>query len=149
AWLSRDLVDRLDQAVRHFRLITAGDYTDTIEITRDDEIGRVMQAIKSMQIRLGFEVQQQRRINEASTRIRNALDSADSSILVANQDLVVAHANRSARSLLDDAADGIRQRLPEFDAQQLVGSDIALLLQGPDEPRAQLLELQEASTRRL
>src|SRR5690606_11924249 len=99
--------------------------------------------------RLGFEIQQQQRANEASTRIRNALDFATSNILVANQALVVVYANRSARTLLGDAADGIRQRVPEFDVQQLVGSDIATLLLSTDEPRGQLLAVQEVSTRRL
>ncbi|MGY0799341.1 methyl-accepting chemotaxis protein [Lysobacter sp. A286] len=148
-WLSRDVVDRLDQTIGHFRHISSGDYTDVIPIARNDEIGRVMQAVKSMQIRLGFEVQEQQRGNEANTRIRNALDFANTNILVANRELVIVYANSAIQTLMSNAANGIRRTLPDFDAQHLIGSDITPLLQDPGQSHTQLLQLQQASTRRL
>jgi methyl-accepting chemotaxis protein len=148
-WLSRDIVDRLEQATSHFRRIGEGDYTEVIAIARNDEIGRVMQGIKSMQIRLGFEVQEQQRNHRASTRIRNALDFAHTNILVANQDLAIVYANSGIRTLMGAAADSLRDTVPGFDIERLMGSDITPLLQDPAQPREQLLQLDDASTRRL
>jgi methyl-accepting chemotaxis protein len=47
------------------------------------------------------------------------------------------------------AADSLRDTAPGFDIERLMGSDITPLLQDPAQPREQLLQLDDASTRRL
>ncbi len=148
-WLSRDVVGRLEQAIAHFRHISAGDYTDVIEIARNDEIGRVLQASKSMQVRLGFEVQEQKRHQRETKRLRNALDFANASILIANQDLSVVYANTAAQSLLEQHRSSSHDSVSDTPMTDVVGSDIWQLLQQAGENRDALLTLEGTTIRRL
>ncbi|QOY63313.1 PAS domain-containing protein [Lysobacter sp. H21R4] len=148
-WLSRDVVDRLEEANAQLRSIAEGNYTRLIAIARNDEIGQVLQGIKSMQIRLGFEVQQQQREQRASARIRNALDFAHTNILVANQDLIVVYANSGMTDLIGASAQDIRHRLPGFELSRLLGSDIGALLQDPAKPEHDLSRLGNGFVRRM
>lgn len=148
-WLSRDVVDRLEGAVGHFRRIASGHYDDHIPIDRNDEIGRVMQGLKSMQVRLGFEVIESRRRARSTARIQRALDVAPASVLVANHELRVVHANQAARDLLARIAGDVRDTVAGFDPDHLAGVDLAALLAGTGMDRAALQALEGTRAHRL
>jgi methyl-accepting chemotaxis protein len=94
-WLGRDVVGRLAGADAALRAMAGDDFRGRIAIHRDDEIGRVLQGIKSMQIRLGFQVEQMRREGAAARRINQALDVAATNVMVADAQLVVVFANQA------------------------------------------------------
>ncbi|MCE7033326.1 methyl-accepting chemotaxis protein [Lysobacter sp. GX 14042] len=148
-WLARDVVGRLEGAAGHFRRIAAGHYDDPIEIERDDEIGRVLQGLKAMQVRLGFEVVDSQRRARASARIQRALDVAPAAVLVANHDLQLVYANDAAHGLLTRIAADARVAVPGFDVRQLVGGDLAMLLAGTGLERAALQSLDDTAAHRL
>ncbi|GAB3748499.1 methyl-accepting chemotaxis protein [Lysobacter olei] len=142
-WLSHDVVDRLDEAVEEFHHIAGGDYGRDIHIDRNDEVGRVLNALKSMQIRQGFMLEDQtRRANEA-IRIRRALDAADVNVMVANRDHDIVYANPSMLAMLRTAEADLRQHLPDFDAGQVIGRSIDQFHRDPAHQRALLDTLQD------
>ncbi|TWI07997.1 methyl-accepting chemotaxis protein [Aerolutibacter ruishenii] len=142
-WLSHDVVDRLDDAVDEFRHIAGGDYGRDIRVDRDDEVGRVLMALKSMQIRQGFLIEDQtRRANEA-IRIRRALDAADANVMVADHDHTIVYANPSMLGLLRTAQSDLRQHLPEFDADHVIGRSIDLFHRDPTHQHTLLDTLQD------
>src|SRR5690606_4603591 len=67
-WLGNDVVGRLETAVGHLRDFATGHYDREIAIDRNDEVGRVLLGLKSMQVRLGFEIEDRRRHAEQMAR---------------------------------------------------------------------------------
>ncbi|WP_202843534.1 methyl-accepting chemotaxis protein [Luteimonas saliphila] len=140
-WLSCDVVGRLDAAVAHLRDFATGEYAHAIAIDRDDEVGRVLLGLKSMQIRLGFEIEDRRREAAQMARVRSALDAASTSVLVADHDHAVIYANPAARAMLAAAESDLHGVLPGFSAASLDGSPLHALDHDPEAQRGRLSTL--------
>src|SRR5690606_5112966 len=85
-WLWKDVVGRLDAAFAHLRDFACGDYGRDIDIDRDDAVGRVLQGLKSMPIRLRFVVEDRRPEAAQMARVQSALAGPSTSELVADAD---------------------------------------------------------------
>lgn len=59
-----------------------------------------------------------------SARIRSALDIVTSNVMVADTDNVIVYANESVLSMLRDAESDLRTQLPDFRADEIVGSNV-------------------------
>ncbi|MDO8465196.1 MAG: methyl-accepting chemotaxis protein [Gallionella sp.] len=129
----------LKAAIGYFDKISQGDYNNKIEVANDDEVGKVLNALRSMQIKLGFEVNDaQRRANE-SLRITNALDNASTGIMIADNDLNIIYLNKSVQDMLKNAEADIKKELPNFNADTLMGTNIDGFHKKPEHQR-QLLK---------
>ena len=140
-WLAADVVGRLDTAVSHLHDFATGQYTRDIAIDRNDEVGSVLLGLKSMQIRLGFEIQDRRRQSEQMARVQSALDAASTSVLVADHEHAVVYANPSARAMLAAAEADVRSVCPSFSAAALDGSPLHALDRDPRAQQARLASL--------
>ena len=87
-----------------FGRIAQGNYNNTIDIERHDEIGKLMEALKSMQIKLGFDVAESKRIADESLRIKTGLDSSTSAITISGTDTLLIHMTPAAKSFLPPSA---------------------------------------------
>ncbi|QNN47329.1 PAS domain S-box protein [Thermomonas brevis] len=134
-WLSRDVVGRCDDARRALREIAGDVFTGGIDTSRSDEVGSILLGIKSMQIRLGFQVEDLRR-ERAMTR--EAMASATASILVADSNRKVVFANRAMLAMFGGAEAAIAQALPGFGAERVVGSSLEDLHPEPAQWRSRL-----------
>src|SRR5690606_5925043 len=145
AWgLGNDVVGRLEPAVRHPRDFATGHYDREIAIDRNDEVGRVLLGLKSMQVRLGFEIEDRRRHAEQMARVQCALDAAPTSVMVAGPDHAIVYANPAARAMLAAAADDVRASCPGVDPGALERSALHAL--DPDRARAVLCKRSEDNT---
>ncbi|MBK9495432.1 MAG: PAS domain S-box protein [Xanthomonadales bacterium] len=140
-WLAHDIGSRLRDAERQFRAIGGGDYRQTIAIDRNDEVGAVLLGLKSMQIRLGFEVQEHKRIAESSLRIKQALDVAATNVMVTDHDLNVVYANPAIQHMLKHAESDLRKEMPHFDADHVLGKNIDHFHRHPEHQRKLLATL--------
>jgi len=122
--LIRAIIRPLDVSIAHFRQIAQGNYRNVIEIERRNEVGDVMEAIKSMQIKLGFDVAENRRIANQNLLVKNALDNVSTGVMIADNDGKIIYTNKAVSDLLGKAEDNIRKQLPGFSAANLVGSKI-------------------------
>lgn len=120
-WLTGDVVGRLDQAVAAFDRIAAGHYHDPIDVARDDEVGRVLLGLKTMQIRLGFEVQEAHRRADEMARIRLGLDVAATGVMILDAEQRVIYVNRALERMFTRAEADIRTALPAFRADRILG----------------------------
>ncbi|MFZ5657012.1 MAG: methyl-accepting chemotaxis protein [Pseudomonadota bacterium] len=130
AWLGRDVVGRLDAANAHFHALADGRYDQAIAIDRNDEVGRLLLGLKSMQVRLGFQVEDGARMLREATRLRCALDASASNVLVANRELRIAYANRGMAALLAATEADLRRTRADFRADALVGTPMDALFDG-------------------
>ncbi|SFU31421.1 methyl-accepting chemotaxis sensory transducer with Pas/Pac sensor [Nitrosomonas eutropha] len=98
--LYRCIRQPLDTMIHHLDKMAQGDYTTQITIERDDEIGKLTEALKSMQIRAGIDFTETKRMNIENLRVRNALDIATSAVMIANNSGMIIFMNRMVREIL-------------------------------------------------
>ncbi|MFA7240684.1 MAG: methyl-accepting chemotaxis protein [Sulfuricellaceae bacterium] len=129
----------LRAAVGYFDKIAQGHYDNHIVVKNADEIGKLLNALKSMQIKLGFDINDAKRRADESMRITNALDNASTGIMIADNDLNIIYLNKSVQTMLKNAEAEIRKELPNFNADHLLGANIDSFHKNPVHQR-QLLK---------
>lgn len=140
-WLTRDVVGRLVRARTLFGEIAAEKHDGDVDISRDDEVGAVLLGLKAMQVRLEFSTQRLRREAAAAARINQALDMADTALLVADRRLSVVFANRALLDTFRRHGEPLRTALPALDAERLLGASLADCHPEPDRWRTRLSNL--------
>jgi len=129
----------LRAAVGYFDKISQGFYDNRIEVKNQDEIGKVLNALRSMQIKLGFDINDAKRRADEASRITNALDNASTGIMITDNDLNIIYLNKSVQTMLKHAEAEIRKELPNFSADNLLGANIDSFHKNPAHQR-QLLK---------
>jgi len=128
AWLGfmliRAIVVPLQRAVGYFSKLADGKYDNAIEMDNHDEIGRVMDALQSMQIKLGFDMNESRRVADEALRIQIALDNVATSVMIADNDRNIIYMNKSVDEMFKVAEKDIRKDLPNFTQATLKGTNI-------------------------
>ncbi|MGZ5028057.1 MAG: methyl-accepting chemotaxis protein [Methylobacter sp.] len=119
--LIRIIVRPLNAAIRNFGDIAQGHYNNAIAIEHHDEIGKVMEALKSMQIKLGFDIAENKRIADENLRIKTGLDSSTSAITLSGTDTLLVHMTPAAKNLLASIGG------PDFDVEGLYGKSLSTL----------------------
>ncbi|TAN64906.1 MAG: PAS domain S-box protein [Methylobacter sp.] len=124
--LIRVIVRPLNAAINDFGNIAQGKYNNTIDIKRHDEIGKVLEALKSMQIKLGFDIAESKRVADESLRIKIALDSSTSAITISDTDTKLIHMTPTAKALLASIGGAA------FDVDSLYGNSLSSLFNDPE-----------------
>jgi methyl-accepting chemotaxis protein len=130
-----------------FELISAGRYENQIVATGTDEASQVLRALDQMQGTLRTQIETERAVAAENLRIRNALDKASTSVLVADARHQVVYLNTTAQMTFARAQGEIRNSLPAFDAQTLLGSSLEALSMDPDRERQALDSLSASEVR--
>ncbi len=122
--LIRSITRPLNAVIGHFGQIAQGNYRNIVELEHQDETGKVLEALKAMQTKLGFEVTENKRIAEENLRIKMGLDNVNTSVMIADNARNIIYANKAVVNILSKAETDIRKQLPDFSANHLVGSNI-------------------------
>ncbi len=136
--LLRVIIRPLQRATGVFGLIAEGNYRNDIVIDRQDEIGRVLEALKTMQTKLDFDVAEAKRVADENLRVRIALDNVSANVMMADRARNIVYMNRAVEALFKGVEEDIRKQLPQFDAGRLMGSNIDAFHKNPAH-QAQLL----------
>ncbi|MGZ5052569.1 MAG: methyl-accepting chemotaxis protein [Methylobacter sp.] len=115
---------RLKVTMDHLTKISEGDYHALIEIKGGDEIGRVMATLKSMQIKLGFDIAEAKRAADENLRIRIALDNVSTGVILADNSSNIIYVNHAVRAMLRRAEPEIRKLIPDFSVANMVGTNL-------------------------
>ncbi len=124
-----------------FRRIAAGDYYNKFDFVRDDEVGKVLQAMQSMQIKLGCDVAEAKRISEENLRIRIGLDNVATNVMIADDGFNIIYMNRAIHEMFAVAESEIRKDLPNFTQAGLMGANIDVFHKNPAHQRGMLERL--------
>jgi methyl-accepting chemotaxis protein len=122
--LIRVIVRPLNDAIDNCKSMAQGNYNNLIEIEHRDEIGKVMEALKSMQSKLGFDFAESKRIADESLRIKVGLDNVSTGVMIADNNRNIIYVNKSVVKMLGKAETDIRKHLPDFSVADLVGTNI-------------------------
>ena len=120
-FLVNSIVRLLDQTVAK---IVKGNYSTPIEIKRQDELGKALNAIKSMQIKLSFALEESKIMANENLRIKIALDNVSTGAMIADNARNIIYVNKSVVQILSKAEADIRKQLPDFSVANLVGTNI-------------------------
>jgi len=138
-FLRRFVIDPLKHAVSIADAIAAGDFSSKIEIRSNNEIGQLMGAMQQMNAALA----EADTAASAALRIKSALDCTAVNIMLANSEGIVVYANRPVLDTLRQATPQLRQVMPHFDADRIVGSNFDLFHRDPQRIRVLLQSLKE------
>ncbi|HEX5338587.1 MAG TPA: methyl-accepting chemotaxis protein, partial [Gallionella sp.] len=118
--------------------MSQGNYRANIGTQGNNEIGSMLNAMRSMQTRLGFDVTEAKRIADANLRIRIGLDNVSTGVMIADTDYKIIYLNKAAAELMRAAEADIRKALPNFNAAELLGSSIDAFHKNAAHQRAML-----------
>ena len=132
--LVADSADKIASGTLDFELpVTAGDDSSVIA------------KIRQMQIKL----REGQAMSEENARIRAALDSVSTSVMIADVDRRIIYINPAQQKLLIDAEADIRKDLPQFSAANIVGRVIDEFHKNPQYQRDKLAQLRGTHTAQL
>lgn len=116
--------------------VSQGNYFDWVDVNnRDDEIGKMLQTIKMTQIKLGFDVMDAREQATSASRIKTAVDSVTTNVMLADQDYNIIYMNPAVQNLMNDVEADMKEILPQFDAANLIGTNIDIFHKDPSHQR--------------
>ena len=143
ALIIRSVTQPIAVTIATMQSLANGDFTHNVDISRNDEMGKVLQGLQSMQIQQGFNVAESIRQANDNLRIRSALDCVSANLRIADDDGTVIYANRGLLNTLRSIEDGLRQKQPDFSVDRFVGSNIGSFYEDPTAALQSLRELQQ------
>ncbi|MEI7843710.1 MAG: methyl-accepting chemotaxis protein [Gallionellaceae bacterium] len=121
--------------------ISQGNYKNLIMPDRADELGHLMNAMRSMQTQLGFNVAEANRVANENLRIRIGLDNVSTSVMISDVDRNIIYMNKAVTDLMNKVEDEIRRDLPDFSAAKLMGGSIDAFHKNPAHQKSMLESL--------
>ena len=137
--LVRYIIKSLQTASSQLNRVAQGHYHDIISVERADESGMLLYAMKSMQIRMGFEVSDAKRTADEVTRVKIGLDNVNTNVMIADKNRNVIYMNKAIVEMFRTAQEDIRHDFPNFDANNLMHSSIDQFHKNPAH-QAQMLD---------
>ena len=144
--ITRSITRPIDDIVATFHSLANGDFTRNVDVSRNDEMGKILQGLQSMQIQQGFNVAEAQRIANDNLRIRIALDCVTSNLRIADDEGTVLYANKGLQETLRRIEPALRLQQPNFSVDRFVGSNIGDFYQDPQAALRTLRELQSTRT---
>ncbi len=134
----RSLSVPLQHAVSVFERISAGHYDSRISFSGTDEASQLLRALERMQGTLRTQIETERSVAAENARIRDALDKASTSVVLADKQNQIIYLNQAAQFTFAHAENEIRKSLPAFEARGLRGSRLETLSLDPERERRTL-----------
>jgi methyl-accepting chemotaxis protein len=122
----RSITRPIDSILDTYQALGNGDFTRNVDIARNDEMGKVLQGLQSMQIQQGFNVAESQRVANDNLRIQIALDCVSSNLRIADDEGKVLYANKGLLTTLRQIEPVVRQKIPDFAVDRFVGSNVSV-----------------------
>lgn len=139
--LIRSTLRPLSAAIVTFHAIAEGNYKSFIPTGRKDEIGKLLYALKAMQIRLGFDVNDAIRAANESTRIKVALDCVTTNVMIGDNNGDIIYMNKAIHDMFRAAQTDIQRDLPHFNAETILGTNFDVFHKHPAHQRGLIQSL--------
>ncbi|WP_018230052.1 methyl-accepting chemotaxis protein [Methyloversatilis universalis] len=142
AWLLlRSILKPIGDVKAIVRRMAEGRLDVEVDTTRRDEMVAILDATKTMKIKLGADMAEERRVADENLRIREALDSVTTNVRIADNSGKVLYANKTLLETLRRTESEIRRKVAQFSADAFVGSDITVFYDDPEAARGRLAAL--------
>lgn len=126
AWfLARGITRPLARAAHVAERVAQGDLDNRVDVTSNDETGKLMQALDRMQSDLRQRISDTEDAAAANLRIRRALDNVGVAVTVSGNDNKLIYMNRAARALFEGMQSAWRKRFTDFTVDGLIGKSLS------------------------
>ncbi|WP_026224333.1 methyl-accepting chemotaxis protein [Methyloversatilis thermotolerans] len=102
-----------------------------IDTSRSDEMVTILDGMKTMKIKLGADMAEERRVADENLRIRQALDAVATNVRIADARGEVIYANNAMLRTLRRIEGDVRASVPGFSVDRIVGSHVSALCANP------------------
>ncbi len=110
-------------------------FRNKIDLSRNDEIGLYLQNLYSAQVKLNADLAYSNQVSNESLRLKQALDSVSSAVMVADMNLNIIYMNPAVKELFSKAEDSIKQQFKGFEVNKLLGANIDMFHKNPSHQR--------------
>ena len=122
----------------------ANNELDEDVVTLEGDQTSLLAAMKLMQTNLRQRAEDDQQVMAETTRIKNALDVADTNVMMADPDFNIVYMNNSIKEMMATAESDLRKDLPNFDARTLIGKNIDTFHKNPAHQRHMVEGLKES-----
>jgi len=141
--VKRSVNTPLKKAMSTLRSLSEGEYHRVIPVEEPGEMGELNRTIKSLAIKLGFEVNDARENANRASRIKQALDNVSSNVMMADPDGNIMYMNDAVSRMMHNAESDLKEVLPDFNAENLLGRSIDDFHKNPDHQRSMIAALKD------
>lgn len=118
------IMTRLRVARTALEKMARGDYNSQIAPQPHNELGYMLNSMRSMQTKLGFDVVEMARIANENLGVRISLDNVSTGVMIVNQAGEISYSNKAMREIFLSVEEAIRQRYPQFNPDNVIGTNI-------------------------
>ncbi len=136
----------IGQAAAFFRALSEGKTDAAVDLESRDELSAISDAARVMQVKFGYDLAEVRATADEMTRIKIALDNVSTGVLIADTERRIVYANSAVERVLKTAESDIRQAIPAFDAEKLIGANIDMFHKNPSHQAMMLASLDKSYT---
>ncbi|MBV5311577.1 methyl-accepting chemotaxis protein, partial [Chromatium okenii] len=124
-WLVRKITRPLKITLGHLAAISDGNYRNHIETIDKDELGLMLLAVKSVQARLDYDIQDAQRVARENLCIRVGLDHVTMPVTISNDHHQLVYLNAAAQTFWHKFSDTLSRSHPGFNAEKMLGANLA------------------------
>ncbi|MCU7835513.1 MAG: PAS domain-containing protein [gamma proteobacterium symbiont of Taylorina sp.] len=106
-----------------------------VDYSLNDELGGVQKALKSLQIKVSYDIMGSREEAERSERIKQALDNVSSNVMLADTSYDIIYMNQAVQDMFNRIEPDLKKVLPDFNAGNLLGTNIDVFHKAPSHQR--------------
>ncbi len=144
--MTRAVKHPLNHAVAVLGEIEKGNYSNTVKVRSDDEIGQTLKGLERMQVALRERTEKEHAVATENARIRTALDRVSVGAMLGDVDGKIIYMNDALRELFRHREAEIRKQVPSFDPEKVVDGSFDMFHQTPALQKHHLAGLTAAHT---
>ena len=111
--------------------IANGDLSSSIDLSQKDELGELLRSMNIMQQQLLARITKDRKEHNEALRLKIALDSITSNVMVADNERNIVYLNPAVLTMMQLAEPDIRRAIPRFDSSKLLGANMDAFHKNP------------------
>jgi len=125
-------INKLSVAIRELQ---EDPVNTVVDYSLNDELGLLQNSVKSLQIKVGYDITEAREDAEKAQRIKQALDNVSSNVILADTSYNIIYMNQAVQDMFTGIEPELKKALPEFDAANLLNKNIDIFHKEPSHQR--------------
>jgi methyl-accepting chemotaxis protein len=134
-FLNRSVFSQIQLVSDSLMRMSEENFSDQYDITRNDEIGKMYQNMKTMQNNQRANIARDREQMGVNMRIKQALDNVNSNVMLADPNLNIIYTNHAVIRMFKNSEKSIQKDLPSFNVDKLMGVCIDVFHKDPAHQR--------------
>ena len=145
----RGIGGKLSEIEEYLTRISSGQFNNQIDTLGQSRLYRTFSRLKSMQVKLGSDLNQTQEDLQKVARIERALMSTEACVMVADTNNTIIFMNDSLKTLFKRREQEIKQVIPDFDVNNILNQNIDVFHHTPEIQQKMVRELNQTSKSRI